>query len=303
MTDMDPVTAGIIRRLAAQVSALDRRVRDQARASQARDSSVEGGSQYVYDENGDIRAVVGQLEDGDYGVETYGGEAPAAPSRPLVATIPGGASVTWDGFDENGEQSWGQTFARVSVHLATFPGQAQDVETHIAATESRDGGTFTFPQPADVTTYVTLVAWTTSGERSAASEEVPVVGGVVPTGGPTAPPASSPVVAAAYPMTRALSVALTGDLEPGTTVLVEAAEDEAFTTVAASAEAPSRSIVVPGLEPRRNYWLRATASNELGTAATSPVAGPFFTLQIESLDVTDLSLTVRKFNTTRHQLY
>lgn len=196
MTTLDPVTAAVIRDLARKVNDLDRRVRDQAAASQARDRSVEGGAQSVYDETEQLRAVVGELEDGSYGMVTYGGPIPPAPSIPLVSQFPGGATITWDGFDAYDEQAWPDNFLRVNVHLSTVPGETPTEDTLIGSIESPAGGALSIAQPPDVTTWATLVAVTAAGIESAPSLETEVTGGVIPDpSGPSTdglPPASSP---------------------------------------------------------------------------------------------------------------
>lgn len=183
MSDVDPLVRGVIRRLVAAVGRLQEESRQHARASQAANRSVEVGSQTVIDDAGVTRAVVGELEDGTYGVVTFGGDPPAAPSAPLVAEVPGGATVTWDGFDANDELGWPVTLDRVRVHLSTVPGDPPTQDTYVAsiaagADDDTWGGAVTFAQPADVTTYCTLVAVTASGVESLPSVEVPVTGGV-----------------------------------------------------------------------------------------------------------------------------
>ena len=177
MSDLDPITAGIIRDLVQKVNSLDKRVRSQARASQARHRSVEGGTQSLYDEDDELRAVVGDLADGSFGVSVFGGEAPPVPSVPLVSPIPNGATITWDGFDANDEQGWDEGFRRVRVHQVTIPGDPPDAENMIGAFEAPGGGALTVAHPPDVTTYVSFVAESTSGLESVQSVEVPLTGG------------------------------------------------------------------------------------------------------------------------------
>lgn len=175
--DVDPVTMRVIRRLAEQVADHERRIRSQARASQAQFRAVEGGAQNLYDEDDELRAVVGEQPDGTYTVTTYGGPAPVAPSAPLVSQLPGGATITWDGYDANDELGWPDNMAGVRVHLSTVPGEPADQDTHVATIYGAQGGAFTVSQPADVTTYCTLVAFTEAYVVSVQSGEVTVVGG------------------------------------------------------------------------------------------------------------------------------
>lgn len=214
---LDPITAGVVRDLARKVNGLEDRVRSLARGSQARHRSVEGGAQTIFDaETDELRAVVGELEDGSYGVTTYGGAAPPAPSVPLVSQIPGGVTITWDGFDANDEQGWPEDFARVRVHQSGIPGDIPDAENTIGSFESPLGGALTVAHPADVTTYVFLVAVTTSGVESKPSAEVMVAGGT-PGGGAATPPASSPVLSTSGSK-DAITLVAHGVVEP-TTIL------------------------------------------------------------------------------------
>lgn len=183
MSDVDRETLALVRRLAGRMDSLERRVRDQARASQARDRSVDEGAQVIYDEDDEPRAIIGEQADGSYTITTYGGPPPEAPSAPLVATFPGGATITWDGFDASDEVSWPVNLARINVHLSTVPGEPASLDTFIASIESRDGGAVSVAQPDDVTTYCTFVAVTSAGVESSQSAEVAVTGGGIPGGG------------------------------------------------------------------------------------------------------------------------
>jgi hypothetical protein len=213
VTELDPATLNMIRGLARKVSDLERRVRDQARASQASMRSLEEGDQQeLYDDEGELRGVVGQLEDGSYGVEVFGGSELPPPSQPLVATFPAGATITWDGFDAHDESGWGPAFARVTVHLATIPGAPADLETHIGSFESPDGGSLSIAQPSDVTTYCQFVAWSTSGIPSPPSVEVEVTGGILP-----APEVPDPT----DPPTETVTIEATGTVD---SIIVEASE-------------------------------------------------------------------------------
>ncbi|HUR54932.1 MAG TPA: hypothetical protein VMZ71_12440 [Gemmataceae bacterium] len=175
---VDPVTAGILRNLARRVTVLDARVRSQARASQAAARSVEVGAQAVYDDADELRAVVGLLEDGAYGITTYGGTAMQAPSMPLIASVPGGVTITWDGYDALDELGWPLDFRRVLVFQSTVPYAENTDPVAVASIENPAGGAVTLALPPDVTTFVWFVAESTSGVRSAPSVETSATGGV-----------------------------------------------------------------------------------------------------------------------------
>lgn len=196
---VDPRTRGLVKRLADRLTDLDGRLRDQARASQASRRSVEVGAQGVYDDDDELRAIVGLQDDGTYGVTTFGGTPMPAPSVPLAAQIPGGATITWDGFDELDEQGWPGDFARVQVHQSTVPGDVPDAGNQIGSFESAQGGALTIAHPDDLATYVFFVAVSTAGVESARSVETEVTGGPV-AGIPTSAPRFAPRVTIDYPL-------------------------------------------------------------------------------------------------------
>lgn len=179
MTDLTPATLGLLHRLARRVGVLEQQTRDLGRASQARDRAVEGGAQSLYDEDDELRAVVGEQDDGTWTITTYGGPTPPAPAQPLIAQVAGGATITWDGFDVNDESAWPSNMLGVKVHLSTLSGDPATADTFIGTIGGAEGGALTIAQPYDVTTYCTLVAVTTSGVESVQSMESEVTGGAV----------------------------------------------------------------------------------------------------------------------------
>lgn len=311
MSGMDPATAGMIRNLARKIDNLERRVRDQARASQASMRSLEeGDAQELYDEEGELRGVVGQLEDGGYGVEVFGGSELPPPSTPLVAQFPGGATITWDGFDAHDEAGWGPSFARVTIHLSTLPGEPADLETHVGSFESPDGGSLSFAQPSDVTTYCTFVAWTAAGVPSPASVEVEVTGGVVPEAPdvPTEVPSESPAVRARGLLT---SILLSADaVAPTTEITFQISEDydPANPGVATWADLPHMPTrdrlyqvltLADGTTPLAEgtvYWFRSLASNVVGPAV-APSDPASATLDLEAVEVVADEVFTGRLNT------
>lgn len=268
MTELDPVTSSVVRRLARRVARIEGQVRDQGRASQAQYRSVEGGAQEIYDEDDALRAVVGEQYDGAYTITTYGGDPPAAPSVPLVAQFAGGATITWDGFDVNDEAAWPTDLARVNVHLATVPGEPATLDTFIASIESPSGGAVSVAQPADVTTYCNLVAVTQAGVMSEPSPTAEVTGGAADGSGPTAPPAASPTLTASGSK-DAITVVAEGVVDPTTIldyyidgVLAESTRSAVYVFRTDAAGAP--------LELDTPYWFHVIARNVIGSAAASP---------------------------------
>lgn len=300
--DVSPVALGILRRLVTRIGRLEEQSRQQARASQASFRSVEVGSQTIRDDDGVVRAVVGAQDDGTYGVVTFGGDPLPAPSAPLVAAAPGGVTITWDGYDDRDELGWPSNLDRVRVHLSTVPGDPATQETHVASIEAGQadgvwGGAVTLAQPADVLTYCTLVAVTTSGVESGQSAEVTVAAG---EGNPTAPPTVSPALTvSAGADTFVLSV---GQVSASTSLVYEVAAD--YDPVADTGtwgtwdDMPTRSTVYPvnvlptgdPFDPAVTYAFRVRATNGIipdpapstavvATLDLSRSLGPFVTIR------------------------
>jgi hypothetical protein len=121
-------------------------------------------------------------------------------------------------------------------------------------------------------------------------------------GGPSGPPEASPEVDLVAPGNRSLMIRV--PVQDRYTILrYEVATDLAFTQIVHSAETRSNLVTLSALPPDTNLYVRVTAFNDLGTASPGPTAGPYRTLQLETVDVKDLSLTAVKFKTTTHLLY
>lgn len=219
MTDT-PQTDRTIRRVGRRLRKLETSQARAARASQAGQRSVEDGDSIpFYDENGDLRVLIGATADDPaaFGVQTFGGVAPAVPSTPTVTPGPGTVTIGWDGYDADGLQSWGVDFERVEVHLFTAADYNPDDSTQVATFSSPAGGAVALNLPIGAPRYAKLVAVKTSGVESAATASVAAVAEPVELSPPIAPPASSPaVVATGMPTTivlRADEVAATDLIE------------------------------------------------------------------------------------------
>ncbi|MFI5688614.1 hypothetical protein [Streptomyces sp. NPDC051636] len=156
-------------RLAARIAALERRLTQQNRTSRLAHSSIENGALDVYDENGSLRAVIGQQPDGTTAVNIVNGPPPPQPTAPVLAPAIGGIAVTWDGTFADAPApplDW----ARAEVHTAAeadfIPGPA----TLRGTLESPQGGTLIITASAPL--YVRLVGRNTSGAASAPSPAV-----------------------------------------------------------------------------------------------------------------------------------
>lgn len=132
------------------------------------------------------------------------------------------------------------------------------------------------------------------------STEIPPA--AVPPAGPKAPPTGSPG-AEVVPSSRSLNIYAIGPIDAWTTLVYEVSLDPGFATPLHSIRTRSGAITFAPTPDRTNMYVRITAENALGSADPGPVVGPVRTMLIESVDVADFGLTVKKFLSSTHQLY
>lgn len=167
-------------RLAAMLAKLQKDVRDLQRAPQLHNSSLEGTLPMYDPANGRPIGAIGVLPDGSFGVGVYTGPVPPRPTKPVLAPVPGGLSVTWDGrfLDpaSGAEVACPMDFTRVEVHLYKTAGGYDPVYSPMTTIESPRGGQVNaVPLIAGTTFYCVLVARNTSGGASAPSDEASAV--------------------------------------------------------------------------------------------------------------------------------
>ena len=165
--------ANDLAKLAARIAALERRLTQQTRTSRLAYSSLENGALDVYDENGSLRAVIGQQPDGTTAVNIVNAPPPPTPSQPAIVSVLGGIAATWEGTFTNAVAA-PLDFARVEIHASAQDGFAPSPATLRGTLESPLGGTVTIP--ADRPLYVRLLARNTSGTSSAPSLQSGPVG-------------------------------------------------------------------------------------------------------------------------------
>jgi hypothetical protein len=119
--------------------------------------------------------------------------------------------------------------------------------------------------------------------------------------GPTGSPALSPAFVVNV-LFGTLSVR-TDPIDVWTTLKYEVSTNATFTSIVLIVNARQTLVQLSPVPSATNLWVRVTAFNELGSAAPAAVSGPHQTLVIESVNVADFSLTVRKFQTSTHMLY
>lgn len=159
--------------LGLQLNLISQRLDRLERASRLSHASIENTAIQVNDGNGSLRAIVGQQPDGTTAVNVVNGPPPPQPSPPIVASVLGGVTVSWDGTFTDGSVlplDW----ARVEVHASPLASYTPGPATLRDTVETAQGATIVVPCNAPV--YVQLVARNTSGNPSPASTTVGPLG-------------------------------------------------------------------------------------------------------------------------------
>jgi hypothetical protein len=132
-------------------------------------ASIENAAVEVRDSNGSLRTIVGLQGDGTSGVHVVNGPPPPQPSAPIVASVLGGVTVSWDGQFAGGAViplDW----QRIEVHASITPVYEPVPATLQGTIETAQGATVVVP--CDTPVYVRLLARNTSGTASVASVTV-----------------------------------------------------------------------------------------------------------------------------------
>ncbi|MGW2739133.1 hypothetical protein ACWC4D_33650 [Streptomyces sp. NPDC001288] len=183
-----------------------------------------------------MRTILGVQGDGTVGVQAVNGPPPPQPSDPIVASVLGGVTVSWDGTFTAGAvipMDW----QRVEVHAAITPAYDPVPATLQGTIETAQGATFVVACDAPV--YVRLVARNTSGAASPASGTVgpfgptPVVADDILDGVITTAKLADDAVTAAKVATAAINV----DALAAAAVTAAAIAADAVTTAAIAAGA------------------------------------------------------------------
>lgn len=160
-----------IRRLAQELARQGRIVDDLATKPQLAYSSIEAGSVRSYDEEGNLRLVVGEQGDGTQSITVVDGPPPASPSRPSVAVDGPIITAVWDG-ELAGVEVLPKDFQHIEVHVTPVPGDGTVLG--VSTIEGRDGGQATVAVSQSGIYEVALVAVSQAGKRSVPSEAVTV---------------------------------------------------------------------------------------------------------------------------------
>lgn len=154
--------------IGAQLARLDTRLKKAERSSRLSSASLDGTALEARDDSGGLRAIVGQQADGTSGIQVVNGPPPPAPSAPIVASVLGGVTVSWDGAFTGGAViplDW----SRIEVHASATTGFTPIAATLKSTIETAQGATVVVV--ADTPVYVRLLARNTSGAASPSSSE------------------------------------------------------------------------------------------------------------------------------------
>jgi len=158
------------RSIAAELAALKRDLAQVKKGQRyAHGGSIEDAALEVRDDGGSLRAIVGQQADGTTAVNVVNGPPPPQPSAPVVVSVLGGVTVSWDGTFADGSVlplDW----ARVEVHASILASYEPVPATLQGTIETAQGATVVVP--CDTPVYVRLVARNTSGTASTPSDTV-----------------------------------------------------------------------------------------------------------------------------------
>lgn len=157
------------RELHALRTRLDR-IEASARLSHA---AIDNTAVEVRDDTGSLRGLLGVQADGTTAVNIVNGPPPPAPTDPIVTSVLGGVTVSWDGQFAGGATA-PLDWQRVEVHASTTNGFTPALETLRQTIESPQGSTVVVV--TDDPVYVRLLARSTSGTASALSAQVGPLG-------------------------------------------------------------------------------------------------------------------------------
>jgi hypothetical protein len=159
--------------LGKALNEIDRRLKALERGSRLTHASLENTALQVYDGGGSLRAVLGMQPDGTTAVNIVNGPPPPQPAAPIVASVLGGVTVSWNGAFADGSPvplDW----SRVEVHASASSPFDPVPATLRGTIETAQGATVVVPCQDPV--YVRLVARNTSGAASTPSDTVGPLG-------------------------------------------------------------------------------------------------------------------------------
>lgn len=149
--------------LGRKIADMERRLARVENSPRLSHAAIDDTAVEVRDGAGALRALLGVQGDGTTAVNIVNGPPPPTPSAPVLGSVLGGVTVSWDGQFADGvvpPLDW----QRVEVHASTETGFTASLETLKTTFETPQGGTVVAPCEEPV--YVVLVARNTSGAAS-----------------------------------------------------------------------------------------------------------------------------------------
>lgn len=159
-----------IGRKLAELEARLARVEASPRLSHA---AIDNTSVEVRDSSGSLRGLLGVQADGTTAVNIVNGPPPPQPTVPILTSVLGGVTASWDGAFADGAvlpMDW----QRVEVHASTTDGFTPAAETLHGTIETPQGSTVVVV--TDTPVYVRLLARSTSGTPSVPSGQAGPLG-------------------------------------------------------------------------------------------------------------------------------
>lgn len=247
---------------------LENRLAAIERSARLSHASLDNAALQVKDGTGSLRAILGVQADGTTAVNIVNGPPPPAPSAPIVASVLGGVTVSWDGQFADGSVlplDW----ARVEVHTSTSSSYTPTADTLKATIETAQGATVVVATQDPV--YVQMVARNTSGAASPPSATVgpfgptPVVASDVLDGIITTVKLADDAVTAAKVAVNAIDAAAIQDAAVTATKIGQ----DAVTSTAIADGAVGNTQISDGAITTPKLTANAVTANELSANAVT----------------------------------
>ncbi|MET8585734.1 hypothetical protein ABZX39_33425 [Streptomyces collinus] len=150
-----------------ELAALRKKLEAVERQARLGHAAIDNTAVVVKDSAGSLRGIIGLQADGTTAVNIVNAPPPPQPSAPIVASVLGGVTVSWDGAFADGS-TLPLDWARVEVHASPLAVYTPDATTLKTTIETAQGATVVVSCTAPV--YIRLVARNTSGTASLPSD-------------------------------------------------------------------------------------------------------------------------------------
>lgn len=152
---------------------LERRLAAMENSPRLSHASIDNTSVEVRDSTGSLRGLLGVQSDGTTAVNMVNGPPPPQPSVPILTSVLGGITASWDGTFDGGA-TLPLDWQRIEVHASPSDGVTPSPATLQGTIETPQGSTVVVI--TDTPVYVRLLARTTSGTASTPSGQAGPLG-------------------------------------------------------------------------------------------------------------------------------